>query len=156
MQTLGNTTKARKDDSLNFSTKLSETSPQNSLKLLPHWHQLPKWATSLEGLYKMCSSINCVFLNKRVECTTHIQLSILGGRQTILRPKDCNGKICHKDKTKKDTSNQKIPIEASNQRISIEPTRPNIVRATRITILWYQQRIVLKKLEKVPMICEHQ
>ena len=83
----------------------------------------------------MWSSINCVFLNKRVECNTHIQLPILGGRQTILMPKDCNRKICHKDITKRDTSNQKIPIEASNQRISIEPTRPMILHATRIKIL---------------------
>ena len=115
--------------------KTLKTSPQNSLKLLPHWHRLPKWAKILEGQYKLWSSINCVFLNKRVECNTHIQLSILGGRQTILRHKDCNRKICHKDITKRDTSNQKIPIEASNQRISIEPTRPMILRATRIKIL---------------------
>ena len=107
--------------------KTQKTSPQNSLKLLPHWHRLPKWAKSLEG---MCSSKNCVFLNKRVECNTHIQLPILGGRQTILRPKDCKRKICHKDIIKernKQSSNQKIPIEASNQMISIEPTIPKIL-----------------------------
>ena len=46
----------RRDNSLNFLTKL------NSLKLLPHWHRLPKWAKSLEGQYKLCSSINYVFL----------------------------------------------------------------------------------------------
>ena len=133
----------------------TKATPQNSLKLLPHWHRLPKWAKILEGQYKLWSSINCVFLNKRVECNTHIQLPILGGRQTILMPKDCNRKICHKDITKRDTSNQKIPIEASNQRISIEPTRPMILHATRIKILWKAQRSVLKKLEKLPMICAH-
>ena len=88
--------------------KTLKTSPQNSLKLLPHWHRLPKWAKRLEGQYKMCSSINCVFLNKRVECNTHIQLPILGGRQTILMPKDCNRKICHKDIRKRETSKQAI------------------------------------------------
>ena len=46
----------RRDNSLNFLTKL------NSLKLLPHWHRLPKWAKNLEGQYKLCSSINYVFL----------------------------------------------------------------------------------------------
>ena len=115
--------------------KTQKNSPQNSLKLLPHWHRLPKWVKSLEGQYKDCSSINCVSLNKRVECNTHIQLPILGGRQTILMPKDCNRKICHQDITKRETSNQKIPIEASNQRISIEPSRPMILHATRINTL---------------------
>ena len=65
MEMLRNKTKARGDNSLNLSTKLSETSP--------HWHRLPKWAKSLEGQYKLWSSRNCVFLNKRVECNTHIQ-----------------------------------------------------------------------------------
>ena len=88
--------------------KTLKTSPQNSLKLLPHWHRLPKWEKSLEGQYKLCSSIICVFLNKRVECNTHIQLPILGGRQTILRPKDCKRMICHKDITKRETNNQAI------------------------------------------------
>src|SRR6187399_69155 len=46
----------QRDNSLNFLTKL------NSLKLLPHWHRLPKWAKNLEGQYKLCSSINYVFL----------------------------------------------------------------------------------------------
>ena len=41
----------------------------------------------------------------------------------------------HNKERNKQSSNQKIPIEASNQRISIEPTRPNILRATRIKIL---------------------
>ena len=34
----------------------------------------------------------------------------------------------------KQSSNQKIPIEASYQKIQIEPTRPMILRATRINI----------------------
>ena len=119
----------------NAKERETKASPQNSLKLLPHWHRLPKWVKSLEGQTKRCSSKSCVFLNKRVECHTHIQLSVLGGRQTILRPKDCKRKICHKDIPKRYTSNQaikKIPIEASNQRISIETTRSKILRATWI------------------------
>jgi hypothetical protein len=32
-------------------------------KLLPHWHQLPKWAKNLEGQYCESSSIRCAFLN---------------------------------------------------------------------------------------------
>ena len=37
----------------------------------------------------------------------------------------------HNKERRKQSSDQKIPIEASNQRISIEPTRPKILRATR-------------------------
>ena len=88
--------------------KTQKTSPQNSLKLLPHWHRLPKWVKSREGQNKRCSSINCVFLNKRVECNTHIQRLILGGTQIILRPKECKRMICRKDITKRETSNQAI------------------------------------------------
>ena len=88
--------------------KTQKNSPQNSLKLLPHWHRLPKWVKSLEGQYKECSSINCVSLKKRVECNTHIQWKILGGRQTILRPKDCKRMIYHKDITKRETRNRAI------------------------------------------------
>ena len=65
MQMLRNKTKARGDSSLHFSTKLSETSPPLA--------SIAKRAKILEGQYKLWSSINCVFLNKRVECNTHIQ-----------------------------------------------------------------------------------
>ena len=136
--------------------KTLKPSPQNSLKLLPHWHRLPKWAKILEGQYKLWSSINCVFLNKRVECNTHIQRLILGGTQTILRPKDCKRMICHKDITKRETSNQAIKRYQLKQAIkgyqlnqldqwSYVPHEWNK--------LWYEQRSVLEKLEKLPMIC---
>ena len=42
---------------------------------------------------------------------------ILGGRQTILRPKDCKRMICHKDITKRDTSNEAVKIYQLKQAI---------------------------------------
>ena len=38
----------------------------------------------------------------------------------------------HNKERNKQSSNQKIPIEASYQKIPVEPTRPMILRATRI------------------------
>ena len=137
----------------------TKATPQNSLKLLPHWHRLPKWAKILEGQYKLWSSINCVFLNKRVECNTHIQLPILGGRQTILRPKDCQKNDMpqrHNKERNKHSSNQTIPIEASNQRISIEPTRPKILWPTWIKDIMIWAKECSKETREAPHdLCTH-
>ena len=59
------------------------------LRLLPHWHPLPKWAKNLEGQSSESSSIMCAFLIIWVESNARIQWRILGGNQTILRIKDC-------------------------------------------------------------------
>ena len=137
----------------NAKERKTKATPQNSLKLLPHWHRLPKWAKSLEGQYRLWSSINCVFLNKRVECNTHIQLTILGGRQTILRHKDCKKNDMpqrHNKERNKQSSNQKIPIEASYQKIPIEPTRPMILRATWIKDIMIRAEQCSKETREAP------
>ena len=59
-------------------------------KLLPHWHQVPKWIKSLKGQYSENSSPKCAFLIKRVETYALIQTKTkFGGSQIILRIKDC-------------------------------------------------------------------
>ena len=53
---------------LNLRIKTISLKPS---KLLPHWHQVPKWMKNLKGQYSMSSSPKCVFLIKSSEniCT---------------------------------------------------------------------------------------
>ena len=63
--------------------------PLKPSKLLPHWQQVPKWITRLEGQYSMSSYTRCALLVIWVKSHAHIQWRTLGGNQTILRIKDC-------------------------------------------------------------------
>ena len=75
MQMLRNETKARGNNSLNFSTKLSETSPPLA--------SIAKMGEKLEGQYKLCIS------QQESGMQYTYPTVILGRRPTILRHKDC-------------------------------------------------------------------
>ena len=59
------------------------TSPKPS-KLLPHWHQVPKWKKKIEDQYSKSSSFTCAFLMIWVESNAHTNLYINWGAQAIL------------------------------------------------------------------------
>ena len=70
--------------------------------------------------------------------------------------KDCKRKICHKDIINREISNQAIKRYQLKQAINgyqLNQLDQRSYEPHELKILWYKQRSVLKKLEKLPMIC---